>query len=227
LNIGWPADLTWYKLLTDWGSLIGGVFALLAGAALYIGGRQQVGATMEAADKEIAATKEAIVAAQEQTKVAQEQIGVTLRLERRRIAQETYAFLATLEAAMGTVLEDIEAAREIFGDEAQQGVSGMAYTARQRIKKTAFEDLRRACLRLGGQLTAPFVRLDNKIDVFAGKWHTRPGTVGGEIPMGTNTGFLDELHDIKERAASLRNEAADGMKGCTAVLAETQSSDFP
>jgi hypothetical protein len=123
LNIGWPADLTWYKLLTDWGSLIGGVFALLAGAALYIGGRQQVGATMEAADKEIAATKEAIVAAQEQTKVAQEQIGVTLRLERRRIAQETYAFLATLEAAMGTVLEDIEAAREIFGDEAQQGVS--------------------------------------------------------------------------------------------------------
>jgi hypothetical protein len=50
-------------------------------------------------------------------------------------------------------------------------------------------------------------RLDNKIDVFAGKWHTRPGTVGGEIPMGTNTGFLDELHDIKERAASLRNGA--------------------
>jgi hypothetical protein len=42
LNIGWPADLTWYKLLTDWGSLIGGVFALRAGAALYIGGRQQV-----------------------------------------------------------------------------------------------------------------------------------------------------------------------------------------
>ena len=227
MNIGWPADLTWYKLLTDWGSLIGGVFALFAGAALYIGGRQQVGATMKAADKEIAATKEAIVAAQEQTKVAQEQIGVTLRLERRRIAQGTYAFLSTLEAAMGTVLEDIEAARKLFGDEAQQGFSGMAYSARQRIKKTAFEDLRRACLRLGGQLTAPFVRLDNKIDVFAGKWHTQPGTVGGEIPRGANTGLLDELDDIKEEAASLRSEAVDGMKACTAVLAETQGSDFP
>jgi hypothetical protein len=36
LSIGWPADLTWYKLLTDWGNIIGGVFALLAGAALYV-----------------------------------------------------------------------------------------------------------------------------------------------------------------------------------------------
>jgi hypothetical protein len=36
----------------------------------------------------------------------------------------------------------------------------MAYTARQRIKKTAFEELRSACLRLGSQLT------------------TTPGTVG-------------------------------------------------
>jgi hypothetical protein len=35
-----PADLTWYKVLTDWGSLIGGVFALIAGAAAYIGARQ-------------------------------------------------------------------------------------------------------------------------------------------------------------------------------------------
>jgi hypothetical protein len=151
----------------------------------------------------------------------------TSSIERRRIAQETYAFLSTLEAALGTVLEDIEAARKLFGDDAQQGFSGMAYSARQRIKKTAFEDLRRACLRLGGELTAPFVRLDNKIDVFAGKWHTQPGTAGGEIRRGTNTGLLDELDDIKEEAASLRSEAVDGMKACTAVLAETQGSDFP
>jgi hypothetical protein len=31
VDIGWPANLTFYKLLTDWGSLIGGVFALTAG----------------------------------------------------------------------------------------------------------------------------------------------------------------------------------------------------
>ena len=93
LNSGWPPDLTWYKLLTDWGSVIGGVLALIAGAALYFIGRAQIHATTEAADKQIAAMKEALSAAQEQTSVAQEQISVTLRLERRRIAQETYAFL--------------------------------------------------------------------------------------------------------------------------------------
>jgi hypothetical protein len=41
VNLGWPAEFTWYKLLTDWGSLIGGGFALIAGAALYIIGRVQ------------------------------------------------------------------------------------------------------------------------------------------------------------------------------------------
>jgi hypothetical protein len=116
LNIGCPADLTWYKLLTDWGSLIGGGFALIAGAALYVIGRRQVKATAEAADKEIAATREAVSAAQEQTRVAQEQIAVTLRVERRRISRESYAFLAMLEAAMGTVLDDIKKARAKFAN---------------------------------------------------------------------------------------------------------------
>jgi hypothetical protein len=48
MNLGLPLDLTWYKLLTDWGSLIGGGFALIAGAIAYIGARQ-------AATKQIAA----------------------------------------------------------------------------------------------------------------------------------------------------------------------------
>lgn len=44
----WPTDLTAYKLLTDWGSLIGGVLALAAGLIAYIGARQ-------AAAKQVAA----------------------------------------------------------------------------------------------------------------------------------------------------------------------------
>jgi hypothetical protein len=42
LQMGWPADLTLYKLLTDWGSIIGGVLALIAGGAVVIIGRMQV-----------------------------------------------------------------------------------------------------------------------------------------------------------------------------------------
>jgi hypothetical protein len=59
LNIGLPPDLTWYRLLTDFGSLIGGIFALLAAAALYIIGRRQAKATVEAADIQATATRQA------------------------------------------------------------------------------------------------------------------------------------------------------------------------
>jgi hypothetical protein len=55
LNLGLPADLTWYKLLVDGGSFIGGVFALLAGAIAYLAGWLQARATRQAADRQIAA----------------------------------------------------------------------------------------------------------------------------------------------------------------------------
>jgi hypothetical protein len=211
------------------GSLIGGVFALIAGAALYIIGRHQITATTQAADREIATTKEAISAAQEQTRVAQEQITVTLRLERRRIARESFAFLAMLDAAMAAVIEDVEAARAIF-DASQQphdrNASAPAYSARQRIKKVAFADLRSGCLRRGGQLTAPFLGLDKGIDDFAAQWINVP-TAGDHVPMGANAGLLDQLERIEAQAVCLRDQAADGRKRCTAVLAETQSPDFP
>jgi len=42
LDIGWPADLTWYRLLTEWGGLIGGILALIAGAALALGAYYQL-----------------------------------------------------------------------------------------------------------------------------------------------------------------------------------------
>jgi hypothetical protein len=57
--MGWPADLTWYKLLAEWGSVIGGSFALLAGAALYRIGRAQAKATTEAADIQANETRKA------------------------------------------------------------------------------------------------------------------------------------------------------------------------
>jgi hypothetical protein len=228
LNMGWPADLTWYRLLTDWGSLIGGGFALVAGAALYIIGRHQVRATTQAADREIAATRETISAAQEQTRVAQEQIAVTLRVERERIARESYAFHAMLEAAMATVVEDIEAAREIFAPESHHvlGESILAYQAGQRIRKTAFADLRSACVRLGGQLTTSFLRLDKIIDEFAADWITVP-SAGDPIRKGTNAGLKIWLDVIEQRAVALREEASDEMKRCATILAETRSSNLP
>lgn len=57
LQFGFPPDLTWYKLLTDWGSLIGGALALVAGLIAYLAGRLQARATQNAADAQIKAER--------------------------------------------------------------------------------------------------------------------------------------------------------------------------
>ncbi len=53
-----PDDRNLYKLLTDWGGLIGGVFALIAGLVAYRAGRHQAKATLDAARDQIAADVE-------------------------------------------------------------------------------------------------------------------------------------------------------------------------
>jgi hypothetical protein len=55
LNLGWPADLSWYKLLDDWQTMIAGVLALIAGIAAYRAGRQQANATLQASKEQVAA----------------------------------------------------------------------------------------------------------------------------------------------------------------------------
>jgi len=53
--LGLPCDLTWYKLLTDWGSLLSGFLALLAGGLAYVAGIMQANATREAVARQLAA----------------------------------------------------------------------------------------------------------------------------------------------------------------------------
>jgi hypothetical protein len=118
-------------------------------------------------------------------------------------------------------IPDIEARKGIRG----HGIESiLAYQARQRVKKPAFEDLRSACLRLGGRLTEPFLRLDKNIDDFAADWIAVP-SAGDPIRKGTNAGLVTELRTIELQAVALREEASNGMKRCLAVLAETQEQD--
>jgi hypothetical protein len=58
VETGWPAELTWYKLLTDWGSVIGGGFAVIAGGTAYIAGRVQASATRQAARMQLEAERQ-------------------------------------------------------------------------------------------------------------------------------------------------------------------------
>jgi hypothetical protein len=49
-----PTDRNLYHLLTDWGGVIGGIFALIAGWAAYRAGQNQAAATLQAARDQIA-----------------------------------------------------------------------------------------------------------------------------------------------------------------------------
>jgi hypothetical protein len=70
MPLGWPQDASWYKLLADWGSLIGAAVAVLAACAAYAAIRRQTRATQREFDAQRAA--------QQATKVQNELVAATL-----------------------------------------------------------------------------------------------------------------------------------------------------
>jgi hypothetical protein len=156
----------WLGGLYDWQSLVAGGLALLAGIVTVWGtlraAKRQVRAANETADREIKAANEAadrqIAAAQEQTAAAQHQTAVTEELERRRIAREGYAFHAMLEAAIGAVIADVEAARKLPTSPLPDRYTYEAYSIRQRVSRAGFPELRPALMRFGGTQTAQFLQ---------------------------------------------------------------------
>lgn len=108
--MGWPVDLTWYKVFQDQGSFVGGVFALIAGLAAYIGAvraarmqvkamRQQMASAQRSADEQIVAVDRQIgemraqAAAQERQQSDQRReqryaLALAIRSEQIRISNE-------------------------------------------------------------------------------------------------------------------------------------------
>jgi hypothetical protein len=190
-----------WQFVDHWQTLITGVLALVAGIGT-------IWATIASAQREIAAN-------QAQTKVAQEQLATTLRLERRRVVRESYAFFAMVEAAMGTILADVREVREIIVQNPT--------AARQGVHKAAFAELRNAFLRFGGTMTAKFLDLEREIDDYSVQFVEIPTQFAGVLTrVGNSVGLSDQLNKIELKAADLRDEAAQAMKKASAVLAETQ-----
>jgi hypothetical protein len=157
--------------------------------------------------------------------------GMRIR-KRRRIASETYAFLAMMEAAAKAVVDDVEAARKLAApitDDASAGynVRGqVAYVAKTRVKKAGFPELRTACVRYGGQQVTPaFLQLDKAIDDVSAKVFIRQAISMEKV--GEPVGIIEELNCIAVQAKSLRDEVGPEMQRCIALLAKTQEPDFP
>ena len=115
--------------------------------------KKQIDASREDADRVIAATRE-------QTEVAAKQTETTVRLERRRVVREGYAFSALLGAAMVRVLDDAKEARDMVSSE--QMVTRAASEAPRFFIKNAFPEVRAACVRQGGPMTQTFLDLGVK-----------------------------------------------------------------
>jgi hypothetical protein len=196
-----------WQFIEHWQTLIAGLLALAAGVGA-------VWATIKSANREVAA-------AQGLTKAAQRQTAVVREIERRRVARERYAFHVMLEAAMGAVIADVEAARNLPAPgrlAAGNTYSVQAYAVRQRVKRTGFTELRRAFLHLGGGvgggvLTAQFLRLDKEIEVFAEQTSFN-STTGAPTSLGLNAGLSEQLDRIQKQAIKLCGKAAAGMKLC-------------
>ena len=105
----------------EWQTLITGVLALIAAWLT-------IRATQKSASMEVEAAKA--------------QTESMLLVERLRIAREGYAFSTMLEAALQSVLDEVELARKAIKDESVD--SRNAYEVRQSIKKHGFIDLRSA-----------------------------------------------------------------------------------
>jgi hypothetical protein len=196
-----------WQFVDHWQTLVTGLLAVLAAIGT-------IWATIKSANREISA-------AQAQTKVAQDQIAATLRIEHRRIVREAWAFYVTLEAAMAIVANDVKAARESYNPPGVGHQNTQAfYEIRQRIRKSAFPEIRSVCLRLGGSLTSSFLRLDNEIDNFAAQWLPSQTSQGLALRLGKGAGLLDQLDRIEQQANLLREEAGAARKKCLEALAE-------
>ena len=198
------------RFLYDWQTLIAGVLAILAALLT-------IRATVRSADREIEAS-------QAQTAVAQKQIETTLRLERKRAASESYAFHATIWAAMERVLLEASEAQIIFLKlTASERATKGAYEARRHFSKGLFPELRSACVRYGGRTARDLLEVESEIDKFASQTEEGEQFASGRFAqLGLHAGFEQQLDLIRAKAEYLHGKADAGMKA-NAALAETDA----
>ena len=101
----------------------------------------------------------------------------------------------------------------------------IAYQARQRVLCPLFPDLRPVCVRLGSNLTALFVRLDQDISSFAADWIPGQSIGGMAFRNGALAGFHDGLNRIEAQAQVLQREAHEFLERCNDELRALEERD--
>ena len=160
---------TFWDWADHWQTLLAGFLAFVAGVGTVLAAIWAIWATRSTAKKQIVAAREdadrVISATRAQTDAPFKQTETTVRLERRRVVREGYAFSALLGAAISRVLDDAKEARDMVSSE--QMVTRAASEAPRFFIKNAFPEVRAACVRQGGPMTQTFLDLESQIDKFA------------------------------------------------------------
>ena len=81
-----------------------------------------------------------------------------------------------------------------------------------------FPDLRPACVRLGGNLTTLFARLDQDISAFAADWTPGLSVAGLAYSGGATAGFHLGLDHIEAQARLLQKETQTYLERCNEEL---------
>jgi hypothetical protein len=158
-----------------------------------------------------------IISANREIKASQAQTAAAQKQEQDRLARETSAFHAVLEAAMTRVLAEAAWARNTYPQTFLPQTAGAdsveAYAVRQCITKGAFAELRTACVRRGYSLTGDFLDLEREIDSFALQVGTYAFSPAVTMPVqkGKHGGLGDQLAKIEAKATQLRDKARDGQ----------------
>lgn len=162
MHLGLPLDLTWYRLLTDWGGLIGGVSALIAGIAAYLAGLTQAATTQQAAEMQVIAMQRATEQQVATANAELEHLKAEKAEEDRRAREELLAAL-DMEAANIAMQSDLKitAARRRHTGTTSQGAAqvelykisaGRVFVEARGIPTLVHVKIRRAIINLLGGL---------------------------------------------------------------------------
>jgi hypothetical protein len=187
-----------WQVVDHWQTLIAGILAVIAAVGA-------ITATMIAANREIAA-------AQQQTKAARDQIAAEDLREERRSASDALNFFQALDAVIGIVEADVDAARKLIPENLDKtSYSRPAYIARKRIKMTAFKDISGAILRNDSAQSTQFLSLYNKIEEYASQTYEELGVSASSVLKGRNENILNELQEIEDICEGISNKNASSI----------------
>ena len=196
LEIGWPADLTLYKLLRDWGSAIGGLLALFAGFIAFAG-------VWFSAKKQVNSTNQ-------QTSVLRQQNTEFKTEARRNFARNALTSITLIESVLRGIQDDIVHVNQLVNQpQFENPALSVPATWRQLIHKPSLAIVWNNLGWCGTEVIRNYLSLDYKLEEFA-----KTDITAAQV-------MQNNLREFEKIVKLLREELEKAARRCNDVLLET------